>query len=634
MMNFCRAAAATEAMSTRKAMEIGRLQPGVVFAGKYEVLAYLGSGPEGALYTVRDAALNQLLALRLSTLHLTRGPRFVQDLRRELLLDRRTAHENVERVYAVGEHDGLLFVVAEHVPGPSLAESLSTRGPLPLPECLSLFKQVCAGLAVLHDAGAVHGALNARTVMVARGGTVKLTGAGLGAGEISQAEDLRAAGALFVEMLAGRPPSVLPDEVAGALRRCLENDPARRFRNGRELIDAVAPRPPATLAELAGEDPAAVERVAPLFVRVVDRVIAIHAGGQVARALTPGGIRLRPNGEIDIDALPAGSLQNTVAAEPKYCPPEMFQEGHVEPGDRQGVADVYVLGFAFYEILLGRRLFREQFRELGPEPEAFQWLRWQADPQKGLQPLHELMPGFPAPLSELVSRMTEKDPVRRVAGLGEVRQALERFGNRSVETQQFRTGAQDEPPAAKRGRRVARVLLAMAMIAGFGAGAWLAVPHVRARLGLDSAAVQPDRPPDYLDTPTGRMVLFPTAPGFYLDEFEITNWLYKKFCDETGRPYSTGPGWDEAYFANPEYPVRHISEEDFRAFAHWAGKRLPTRAELARAAPRFHRQRHPWQLESPGPPGPPPPPDVSAEERAFYAAVGFRCAADPPGPRP
>ena len=86
---------------------------------------------------------------------------------------------------------------------------------------------------------------------------------------------------------------------------------------------------------------------------------------------------------------------------------------------------------------------------------------------------------------------------------------------------------------------------------------------------------------------------------YYIDKFEVTNAQYKKFCDETRRPYPTNPHWDEGYFDNnPDSPVVGVNWNDAAAYAKWAGKRLPTEQEWEKAAswdPAANQKRQwPW----------------------------------------
>ncbi len=74
-------------------------------------------------------------------------------------------------------------------------------------------------------------------------------------------------------------------------------------------------------------------------------------------------------------------------------------------------------------------------------------------------------------------------------------------------------------------------------------------------------------------------------PAFYIDQTEVTNAQYKEFCDATGQSLPKAQYWNENYFsARPNAPVVGISFEDAKAYAAWAGKRLPTEAEWEKAA--------------------------------------------------
>ncbi|MBI4582163.1 MAG: SUMF1/EgtB/PvdO family nonheme iron enzyme [Planctomycetes bacterium] len=91
--------------------------------------------------------------------------------------------------------------------------------------------------------------------------------------------------------------------------------------------------------------------------------------------------------------------------------------------------------------------------------------------------------------------------------------------------------------------------------------------------------------------------------AFYIDRYPVTNEQYKKFVDASGyRPkddHNFLKGWKGGTcpegWANK--PVTWVSIEDARAYAAWAGKRLPHEWEWQYAAQGTDGREYPWGAE-------------------------------------
>jgi serine/threonine protein kinase/formylglycine-generating enzyme required for sulfatase activity len=81
--------------------------------------------------------------------------------------------------------------------------------------------------------------------------------------------------------------------------------------------------------------------------------------------------------------------------------------------------------------------------------------------------------------------------------------------------------------------------------------------------------------------------------AFWIDKTEVSNGEYRIFLEETGHPKPEF--WGGVY--RPEWdhlPAVGVTWDDARAYAEWAGKRLPTELEWERAARGLNGLLYPW----------------------------------------
>jgi len=292
--------------SSSDSFDHGRFAPGTRLGERYRIVGRLGVGGMGEVYRADDLKLGQPVALKFLPESVERDPERLEKLLVEIRTARQISHPNVCRVYDVGEVDGRRFLTMEYVDGEDLKGLLRRIGRLPEDKGLEIARQVCAGLAAMHDRGVLHRDLKPANVMLDGRGKVRLTdfglataaaGAGadgeiagtpaymapeqLAGGPLSVATDLYALGLVLFEIFTGerlqtgenvaavreaqrRVQSTLTSTASGAkldpiisrvIERCLESDPARRPQSAIIVAAALPGGDPLAAALAAGETP-------------------------------------------------------------------------------------------------------------------------------------------------------------------------------------------------------------------------------------------------------------------------------------------------------------------------------------------------------------------------------------------
>ncbi|HEY3570183.1 MAG TPA: protein kinase [Thermoanaerobaculia bacterium] len=259
--------------------------------GNYEILEQLGGGSMGEVYKALDQRLDRVVALKLLPADLARDPsarrRFLHEAKAVAALD----HPNVATLYEVGESEGgRMFLALAFCEGETLQQRLE-RGPLPLPEAVSIARQIAQGLAAAHCLHIVHRDVKPSNVVILPDGKVKLLDFGLAkmtgatsltrlgsspgtpaykspeqtrGDKVDPRSDLWALGVVLYEMVTGRlpfggeyeqaviyailnePPRPLdagkafPPELAKTIERALAKDPAKRYATAEEMEEDLA----------------------------------------------------------------------------------------------------------------------------------------------------------------------------------------------------------------------------------------------------------------------------------------------------------------------------------------------------------------------------------------------------------
>jgi serine/threonine-protein kinase len=146
---------------------------------EYELLAELGSGGFGRVYRVRDLELERMVALKVLHPTLTQEPAVIERFRREAQLAARVVHPNIVNIYEIGGRSGLIWYTMELVEGPNLAQLVEKEGPLAFDRVVRLLREALGALAHAHALGLVHRDLKPENLLIARGGSLRITDFGL-----------------------------------------------------------------------------------------------------------------------------------------------------------------------------------------------------------------------------------------------------------------------------------------------------------------------------------------------------------------------------------------------------------------------------------------------------------------------
>jgi eukaryotic-like serine/threonine-protein kinase len=147
--------------------------------GELVLRSVLGQGGMGTVFEALDTRLQRSVAVKVPP----DGGLAAEQLLSEARALASMRHPGVVTIFGVGEHQGVPYVVMEHLTGTTLRDQIdartSNREPFTIAEVLDLLLPLAEALAAVHRAGLVHRDVKPANVMVCVGGRMVLMDFGL-----------------------------------------------------------------------------------------------------------------------------------------------------------------------------------------------------------------------------------------------------------------------------------------------------------------------------------------------------------------------------------------------------------------------------------------------------------------------
>jgi eukaryotic-like serine/threonine-protein kinase len=152
---------------------------GRVLAGRYRLLAPIGSGSSGRVYLADDVRLRRRVAVKVLHGGLADDSGFLRRFRAEAQMAAALHHPHVMAVYDWGEDEGVPFMVLELLKGGSLRGLLDSGERLSPAQAAHVGRQVAAALGYAHARGLVHRDIKPANLLFDEHGIVRVADFGL-----------------------------------------------------------------------------------------------------------------------------------------------------------------------------------------------------------------------------------------------------------------------------------------------------------------------------------------------------------------------------------------------------------------------------------------------------------------------
>ena len=176
--------------------------------GSYEILASIGSGGMGEVYSATDTKLDRQVAIKILPAAVANDPERLARFRREAKVLASLNHPNIATIFGVEDR----ALVMELIEGDTLVDRIA-MGPIAVDEAVRIAIEIACALEYAHERGVVHRDLKPANVKAAN--RVKVLDFGLAKVQEDAGHDSSITCATQVGTIFGTPAYMSPEQASG-----------------------------------------------------------------------------------------------------------------------------------------------------------------------------------------------------------------------------------------------------------------------------------------------------------------------------------------------------------------------------------------------------------------------------------
>ncbi len=253
---------------------------------------------------------------------------------------------------------------------------------------------------------------------------------------------------------------------------------------------------------------------------------------------------------LDLSGITSQQAPGTV----KYWSPEHWDSGRLYSEK----SDIYSLGLSMYELFTGSFPVEKEDRQCP--------YRWSSQSTEPISP-REIDSCIPQEISEILIKCITKEKGRRYTKTSVLLDDLARFIDKNKPNK--------KPEPKKKISIIPKVTKPLQELILVKGGTFRPMSTVKDERGVDR-------------------IIVVELKSFYMDKYPVTNEEYYRFLTSTGM--KPPKHWKDGIYPMElkHHPVVYVSYHQAKAYAQWAGKRLPSEFEWELAASGYQRYSYPW----------------------------------------